>query len=710
MVKAWQKQPGKHPSMPSLPSGATRRVRFINAVPGQAGIVLSGLILVIGEQTLRPQQLFGVGLVMAGLCAWVLLRSKQAYVQALKEALVSGQSLVFFDEEEPFGGFKNDPAALAVLTAGLADHDPGQRRLSAEIMGNLPAGLVAVELYAHLDDPEPEVRLACLAALVTSFTKQPANLELLLNEQAGFQAVSVRLSDPDPDVRLQAIKTLLVLHPDEPNTSINLQPLLRDTVPAVQIQAAQALIQMGTEPSSSNPLEGTPLAILTDLAGSPGLEERCKALAALCEIWRPPQKNLPGVWELLLRGLDDPQPAIRKTVLDNLGNPPLEMNPKLFQAMEDEDTQVRASAVKAFVRLGQAGLPEVLKALDDPAREAGALEVLSELAPQAEPANLGPVMMGYIARKVKSAQEDHALWQDCLAAYSERTSLLVEALQRRSQNQAVLGLQAFGIANPKAPVELAIQSMQSSDPRQKAYALETLDAASNSQAIRPLLELWESRESSAPCESPIFTELNDPDPWLRACAAFAARENRDPETAGRLAELAENDPDELVRQTAYLGENKMETLQTLSTMERILFLRKVPLFAELPPLDLKHIATIATERYHLDERGNLPPGRDGRYALYYCQRAGAGDVQWKRAGGAPERRFCRRYGHHQPGTAHGYPDGGWRRTLVMRGTKGVRNCLAPAPRGQPGGDARLEQSINRAGRSAGWLSPGLAPG
>ena len=600
---AWQA------SFNAIPSERRDQARaFINAVPGQAGIVLSGLILVIGEQTLRPQQLFGVGLVMAGLCAWVLLRSKQAYVQALKEALISGQSLVFFDEEEPFGGFKNDPAALAVLTAGLADPDPGQRRLSAEIMGNLPAGLVAEELYAHLDDPEPEVRLACLVALVTSFTKQPANLELLLNEQAGFQAVSVRLSDPDPDVRLQAIETLLVLHPDEPNTSVNIQPLLRDAVPAVQIQAAQALIELGTVPS---PLEGTPLAILTDLAGSPGLEERCKALAALCEIWRPASQNLAGVWELLLRGLDDPQPAIRKTVLDNLGNPPLEISPKLFQALEDEDAQVRASAVKAFVRLGQAGLPEVLKALDDPAREAEALEVLRELAPQVEPANLGPVLMGYIARKVKSAQEDHALWQDCLAAYSERTSLLVEALQRRSQNQAVLGLQAFGIANPKAPVELAIQSMQSSDPRQKAYALETLDVASNSQAIRPLLELWESRESSAPCESPIFTELNDPDPWLRACAAFAARENSSPETAGRLAELAENDPDELVRQTAYLGENKMETLQTLSTMERILFLRKVPLFAELPPLDLKHIATIATERYHLDEAVICRQGETG---------------------------------------------------------------------------------------------------
>ncbi len=39
----------------------------------------------------------------------------------------------------------------------------------------------------------------------------------------------------------------------------------------------------------------------------------------------------------------------------------------------------------------------------------------------------------------------------------------------------------------------------------------------------------------------------------------------------------------------------METLTTLSPMERVLFLRKVPLFAELPPPDLLPIASIAKE-------------------------------------------------------------------------------------------------------------------
>jgi CRP-like cAMP-binding protein len=44
----------------------------------------------------------------------------------------------------------------------------------------------------------------------------------------------------------------------------------------------------------------------------------------------------------------------------------------------------------------------------------------------------------------------------------------------------------------------------------------------------------------------------------------------------------------------------METMQTLTIMERILFLRKVPLFADLAPVDLKQVAAIATERYFPD--------------------------------------------------------------------------------------------------------------
>ena len=43
-----------------------------------------------------------------------------------------------------------------------------------------------------------------------------------------------------------------------------------------------------------------------------------------------------------------------------------------------------------------------------------------------------------------------------------------------------------------------------------------------------------------------------------------------------------------------------ETLTTLPLMERVLFLRRVALFAELPPQDLAPIAAIASERSYAD--------------------------------------------------------------------------------------------------------------
>ena len=43
-----------------------------------------------------------------------------------------------------------------------------------------------------------------------------------------------------------------------------------------------------------------------------------------------------------------------------------------------------------------------------------------------------------------------------------------------------------------------------------------------------------------------------------------------------------------------------QTLTTLSPMERVLFLRKVSLFSELPPPDLKPIASIAEEHAFAD--------------------------------------------------------------------------------------------------------------
>ncbi len=44
----------------------------------------------------------------------------------------------------------------------------------------------------------------------------------------------------------------------------------------------------------------------------------------------------------------------------------------------------------------------------------------------------------------------------------------------------------------------------------------------------------------------------------------------------------------------------MDTLATLSVMERVLFLRRVPLFADLAPVDLQQVAALAVEQVYPD--------------------------------------------------------------------------------------------------------------
>jgi CRP-like cAMP-binding protein len=44
----------------------------------------------------------------------------------------------------------------------------------------------------------------------------------------------------------------------------------------------------------------------------------------------------------------------------------------------------------------------------------------------------------------------------------------------------------------------------------------------------------------------------------------------------------------------------VDTLKTIPTMERVLFLRRVKLFANLTPVDLVHIAAIAREQLFMD--------------------------------------------------------------------------------------------------------------
>ena len=150
----------------------------------------------------------------------------------------------------------------------------------------------------------------------------------------------------------------------------------------------------------------------------------------------------------------------------------------------------------------------------------------------------------------------------------------------------------------------AIDNLKSRDPNQRAYAMETLESIGELPIVRPLLSLWEAGEATpARSDGWLAQLLQDSDAWLRACAALVAGGSDDPHARDLLARIVESDTDTLVRETAasaMKGDLPVHTLQTLSLMERVLFLRRVPLFADLSPADLKHVAAIADERFFHD--------------------------------------------------------------------------------------------------------------
>ena len=153
----------------------------------------------------------------------------------------------------------------------------------------------------------------------------------------------------------------------------------------------------------------------------------------------------------------------------------------------------------------------------------------------------------------------------------DASALLREAILDRGRRSARSALFAASLLQVRQDlIAAAIDSLDGS-PGQVAAALETIEATGDPAVVRPLLRLWE-RSGPAPGSNGdgLAIALQDPDGFIRECA-------------------------ELVRDKRQGGAIPRSVAQ-LSTLERVLFLRKVPLFSHLSPLDLEHIAHVTQER------------------------------------------------------------------------------------------------------------------
>jgi HEAT repeat protein len=556
-----------------VPTEWREQVRaFMDGGPLQAGVILAGIFLLATQEVLTARQFFLVAALLATAAVAASWRLRRAYVGELVSALRAGWPEVFITEEGPIGGPLRDRVARSTLIEGTRDPEPGVRRLALEMLAWLPQAGGEVVVRERLEDEDAGVRLAALHAVGRSQTPEALPTALRL------------LDDDDAHVRAAAADVVATCSDGGIEVADRLRSLLVDPDAGARVHAAEALVRIANDPEA--------IAVLEVTAKSPNFEDRAAALDALADVRLRP--------DLVADALRDEHPAVRAAAARALANFGAEAATQpLLAALADNDPGVREALTDALVNIDGKVASRLAEALEDGVMEEAALRALVRL-PDADDSTL----RSYASHQRERAGGYHQAWQQFANHTDRRVQPLVAGLRHaalRHAEYAVLALAPFG---DHRALDLAMADLTSRDPNQRANAIETVDALADPAVVRPLLAIWEPQAASRPAGAEALRPLlRDADPWIRACAVFSVNALDDGRLEQTVRDLADNDQDATVRASAgraLEGAQSVETLSTLSLMDRVLALGRVPLFRELAPADLKHVADAVIENVYVD--------------------------------------------------------------------------------------------------------------
>lgn len=518
---------------------------FLYGGPTQAGTIAAGGIALVG-QAASPRVLYGIGLASALVALLAMARVRREYPRELVLALREGRPNVFGAGpigQEPFDLGRGDAAAASVAIEGLSDADPPVRRMAAFVLGDLRAPEATSALVRALKDENTDVKATALRSLGRT------------GDSRVMPEISERVSDPVPEVRMAALDALSSLGVEGEGVTRTVHPLLRDPRPDVRARGAAFLLEHGHKPDAE--------AALVEMAAAPEPDFRAESLKGLVG------SRSPNAYRTALSALSDPAPSVRAEATRALAaiDPARAIEP-LLAAMADDDAGVRDAVAEALASVGPRVVPRVVSCLFEPGRQPAALATLQQLPLDGAAAEV----RRFAAESVSRAVESHRLAGLTAEDPDEPLELLRASLLARSQREADAGLRAAALLGDRTTMSVALESISVTDSVQRANAMEVIDTVGDPELVRPLLALWEAdRPPGTHLASMELIERlsRDPDDWIRACAELVIAFRK--------------------------GGPMTRMLTMLPLMERVMFLRKVPLFADLPPSDLKPIALIAEE-------------------------------------------------------------------------------------------------------------------
>lgn len=489
---------------------------FNDGVPGQIGIILSGLLLIAAQRYLGLTQIFWLGATTAALCTGVVLAIHRRYARSLIISLRSGLA-----EQVLTGGggpaSAAGPDVLRALAATLQDTDPGVRRLAAAMLGQIGTPAAQRILVDAASDPDPGVRTEVVAGLATGGP-----------ESVSWPVVVDRLGDGSPQVRSTAAAALSQ-HAD-PRGYAAIVELLGD--------GSEAGVVAGLQAAAAAPGVVDDGLLLT-LAGVPNPVVRAAAVRSL---------GANGDTSLLVAALDDESPAVRGAAVEALSHL-AGAEPALLRVLGEGSGRAQEAAVAALRNLTGHARNEVQAWAGEQIDRALALRTASSALPD-DPTD-------------------------------ERVALLRASVERRVarlQDRAVLAVSTLGAADAADVVRRSLRS----DPDRRAQAVEVLDSIVDRRLGRAMAALLESATTlfGGSTDQAFIRLARDSDKWIafmaRVCTGAAAS-------------------------SAVEGVTGPVAMASVAELERMLLLRRVPLFHDLDPADLHRLARVVRDRW-------FPPG------------------------------------------------------------------------------------------------------
>jgi HEAT repeat protein len=609
-----------------LPQEHKEKIRaFVewNVVP--TATALSGLLILAGDRYLSAQ-LFSYGAVLMSLGAFFLtLKLKDAYGKVFVENIAKEDELNRRLTAEEFDF--QDRSTIEALERGIREGDEQTALFSMELLAKAEVKEAVGAVVSQLHASNKRMRNAAVYTLgiLGSSRHLPLVADLLPTEKDPEVLVSLihtfgRLASHS--INGDAEHTAFLSSTIEEYVVTHLTPFLHFPHSPVKAEAVIQLVSVGG-------LDGVILSaeVLKQMLSDPNAQERERSAYVLGEL------KIKSFFPQLIPLIHDPEVGVQKRAIEALGkiqdcravHPLVELlaqealRPTILTALEQIAAQDCHQIISAFQaphisREVRQHIPLILKDIQHPEVNAllakalldpypsvqfQVLRVLEHREKKGLVTTIDPTALKTFLQAVAKTLCVYHLSRFRVAAMTETlavASLLRDHLSVRIKAAEERVFRALGLLY-NAPIQSIYTAYRSQNSTQRSFALEALQNVIEKrlqELLLPLLEqvpeyemarFGEQQFALPPPTFPLALQYlqEEDDYWMNAAIYYVVKRSQ----PGQFQELLTT----LQNPVTFMEEAVM-----LSTMDKALFLKTVPLFANLDVEDLFFLAQIAEEK------------------------------------------------------------------------------------------------------------------